>query len=336
MRTTLKDIAEMAGVSRPAVSMVINNPETTHLSEEKKRLVLKLIKETGYRPNYAARQLRGKSMKIIGLIGTLFSTPIHTAIIDSIMKCFHKSGYQVILGDHDCNMHREMEIVKEFESIGVDGIILFNATSATIYDSIKLPVIGVSHNQERYDICTDLRLGGLIAGRHLIEHGHHRIGFVSHRNNSAPLRLQGLKDALAESGITYDPSWTLTTDQPEGKLSKQLKLLHYQGVSAFFTLNDYIGCRLMTEFHNLGISVPQEVAIIGFDGLALTAYMQPPLTTVVQPARRIGEECVKLMLRRIDGEPAGGSILYLEPRLHIGGSCGCRNKVSYHEKNILI
>lgn len=329
MRTTLKDIAKMAGVSRPAVSMVINDPETTHLSEEKKQLVLRLAEEMGYRPNYAARQLRGKSMKLIGLIGTLFSIPVHMAIIDGIMKSFHRSGYQVLLGDHGYDPQREMEIIREFESVGVDGLIFFNATTPKIHTQTRLPIVAASHNQKKYDICTDLRLGGRLAGRHLIEHGHHHIGFMSNVATPNYLRLLGLQDALAEAGTEYKPDWTLVAGLAPEEFGKKLRHLINQDVRAFFAFNDYLGCRLLGELHKLGMSAPRDAAVIGFDGIAQTAYMLPPLTTVVQPAQRIGEECVKLMLRRIGGEPDSGEILFLEPHLHLGGSCGCEYQTNY-------
>ncbi len=326
MRVTLKDIAKKAGVSRPAVSMVLNNPGTTHLNEAKKQEVLRLAREMGYRPNYSALQLRGKSTRVIGVIGSVFSVPVHTAIINSIMQCFRLHGYNVLLGDHGGDFKLEKEIAAEFESRGVDGIILFNATSPKMRQLIKVPQVAVSHNQQIYDICTDLQMGGLIAGRHLIGHGHRKIGFVGHAEGSGPLRRQGLADALAECGVEFNPAWYLQASTDT--FSAKLKRAYSSGVTAFFTLNDFLGGYVLSELKRLGIG---DAAVIGFDGLRFADYFSPPLTTVTQPVRELGEETVKLMLRRLGGEEPDGEILRLPPRLHIGGSCGCPYTPHYSE-----
>lgn len=329
MRVTLKDIAKRAGVSRPAVSMVLNNRDTNHLSEAKKQEVLRLAQEMGYRPNYSALQLRGKSTRVIGVIGTVFAVPVHAAIIEEIVRCFHKQGYNVLLGDHGNDLKHELELVAEFESRGVDGIILFNSMSPKVREKIRVPQAAVSHNQKIYDLCTDLRLGGLLAGRHLIGHGHRKIAFVEHTRNSAKLRRHGLADALAEIGVAFDPSWHIATGHSPAEMNGAIKHLYEQGVTAFFSMNDFIGGQVLAELHRLGIRVPEQAAVIGFDGLTFTASLYPQLTTVVQPVRELGHETVELMLHRIGGEPLSESPLLLAPHLHLGESCGCASPPIY-------
>lgn len=329
MRVTLKDIAKRAGVSRPAVSMVLNNRGTNHLSEAKKQEVLRLAHEMGYRPNYSALQLRGKSTRVIGVIGTVFSVPVHAAIIEEIMRSFRERGYHVLLGDHGNDSRHELELVAEFESRGVDGIILFNAVTPRIREKIRVPLVAASHNQQSYDLCTDLRLGGLLAGRHLTGHGHRKIAFVEHHPDSGVLRRRGLADALAEIGAAFDPAWHIRTEQTQEETGAAVRRLFEQGVTAFFTLNDFIGGRMLAELHRLGIRVPEQAAVVGFDGLTFTASLFPQLTTVVQPVRELGRQTVELMLRRIGGEQDSGTPLLLPPRLHIGESCGCPCRVAY-------
>jgi LacI family transcriptional regulator len=335
MRVTLKDIAKRAGVSRPAVSMVLNNRDTTHLSEAKKQEVLRLAHEMGYRPNYSALQLRGKSTRVIGVIGTVFSVPVHAAIIEEVMCCFREQGYHVLLGEHGNDTRHEMELVAEFESRGVDGIILFNAVTPRIREIIRVPHAAVSHNQKSYDLCTDLRLGGLLAGRHLTGHGHRKIAFVERCGNSGVLRRQGLIDALAEAGVTFEPSWHLKLEPEQENASAAIKRLLEQGVTAFFTLNDFLGGQVLAELHRLNIRVPEQAAVIGFDGLTFTAGLYPRLTTVVQPVRELGRQTVELMLRRIGGEAPGETPLLLPPHLHIGESCGCRGRMIYPENQTI-
>jgi DNA-binding LacI/PurR family transcriptional regulator len=318
MSVTLADIAKYAGVSRPAVSLVLNDRETRHVSKEKKERILRALDELNYLPNYAARQLRGASTKTIGIVGGLFGVPVHAAITDAVMRELRDVGYQVLLGD--CSQGNE--IVKEFEARGVDGFIFTSGVSEKVIRAIKKPVLRVTHNLEEYDIAVDMEYGGYIAGKHLLEHGHSRVGFISSDKRSGVFRLAGLKRAMAEKGLIFDDKWTIFANSDKA-FAKTKTLVKKQKVTAFFTLNDFFASSLVCAMLDSGINVPEDVAVVGFDGLPFVRLMRPSITTVVQPVCELARLSAEMLLKRINGENYDQEPLLLKPHLEPGMSCGC-------------
>lgn len=325
MGITLKEIARLAGVSRPAVSLVVKDAETRHVSPEKRVEILRLLKEHGYRPDYAARKLRGMPTRTVGMIGSLFTVPVHSAIMNGIMKRLWEAGYQVLLSDHGGTREGESRIVEEFRARGVDALVLLNAASAALRKDGDFPCVAVTHNQDCYDLAVDLRLGGLIAGRHLLGHGRRKLGFVTGSRDSGILRLEGLRAAMEEAGIAETPPVLYHLDEPEKFGERVVGLVKERHLDGVFCMNDYYGAATIRCLSAAGIGVPDDVAVIGFDGLAFGALTLPSLTTVVQPVDALAERCVKMLLERLEtGMPTGVvAPELLPPALHIGGSCGC-------------
>lgn len=178
MAVTLKDIAAKAKVSRPAVSLFLNDPDTQHVSAENKRRIQEAAAELNYRPNYAARSLRGGASMTIGIVGGLFSVPVHDAINNALMHELWQHGYQVLLGQSTHN-RKESSIYADLEARNVDAMIITSAASEEEKIKISVPHVSVTHNQKQFDIAVDMESGGYLAGKHLIEHGHRRIAYVS-------------------------------------------------------------------------------------------------------------------------------------------------------------
>ena len=322
MAVTLKEIARLSGVSRPAVSLVMRDPETKHVAEEKRREILLLAKDLDYRPDYAAMKLRGMPTRSVGLLGSLFTVPIHAAITDRIMKSLWERGHQVLLGDHCGSAAKERQIVAELEARGVDGLILTNTIDAPLLDGLRTPFVAVTHNQSYFDVAVDLRQGGLLAGRHLLGHGHRRLSFVTGDSQSGLLRREGLAAALAEAGLDFKPGWTIHHGPAAG--DKLAELVRKEGVTGFFCLNDFFAAHTVRELGKRGISTPRDAAVIGFDGLAFGALTTPSLSSVAQPVTRLAAATVDLMISRLDGpwERRAAPEL-LAPTLRLGESCGC-------------
>ncbi|MFA7230124.1 MAG: LacI family DNA-binding transcriptional regulator, partial [Victivallaceae bacterium] len=327
MAVTLKDIAERAGVSRAAVSLALNNSETRHVSSDKKIRILHAVKELGYRPNYSARRLRGGSTRTVGIIGGLFGVPVHAAITDAIMHQLWKCGYQVLLGDVQHYPGQSKDIVGEFESRGVDAFVITSGISEERKVEIPVPFIGVTHNQTTYDIATDMAYGGYIAGRHLIKHGHKKIAYITSKMNSCCGRLTGLQKALEEAGLTLSNDFIIENTVADS-IKAVLALVKGKGVTAFFCMNDFIAGRLIFILKQSGFNIPGDIAVIGFDGLPFAQFTSPSLTTVVQPVRKLAEQTVALLLRKINGDenPQTESPLLIKPVLRLGNSCGCEEQ----------
>jgi len=319
MAVTLKDIAIKAKVSRPAVSLFLNNSETKHVSAENKKLISKAIDELGYRPNYAARSLRGGASMTIGIVGGMFSVPVHDAINNALMHELWRHGYQALLGENINSNATTKSICAELESRGVDALIITSAASEKEKENISVPFVSVTHNQAHFDIAIDMEHGGYLAGKHLIEHGHQKISYVS---TSLKGRFKGLERALCEAGLDSCEKFHVIRNSanPEKQI---LSLFKDSGVSAFFCINDFTAAAVMKTLQDSGIKVPQEAAVIGFDGLAFTEFTSPALTTIVQPVQELASESVKLLLNKLKGVKIDTKQKLIKPYLSKGSSCGC-------------
>lgn len=319
MAVTLKDIAERAKVSRPAVSLFLNNSKTKHVSAKNKKRILKAIDQLGYRPNYAARSLRGGSSMTIGIVGGMFSVPVHDAINNALMQELWKHGYQVLLGENIHQNTTTKSICAELESRGVDALIITSAASEQEKENISVPFISVTHNQACFDIAVDMEYGGYLAGKHLIEHGHRKISYIS-SSPSGQGRFDGLERALSEAGLDSCKEFHVKRNSKSSE-SEILNLIK-DGVSAFFCINDFTAAAVMGVLQRKGIKIPADVAVIGFDGLAFTEFTSPALTTIVQPVQELAVESVKLLLKKLKGDEESKTKL-IKPYLVHGGSCGC-------------
>lgn len=325
MAVTLKDIAEKAKVSRPAVSLFLNNSETTHVSSENKKRILKAIDQLGYRPNYAARSLRGGASMTIGIVGGMFSVPVHDAINNALMHELWRHGYQALLGE---NIHQETNIKNicaELESRGVDALIITSAASEKEKENISVPFISVTHNQPCFDIAIDMEYGGYLAGKHLIKHGHSKISYVGSPAGEQG-RFNGLERALSEAGLDSSEKFRIARNSKNAE-KQILRLVKDSGVSAFFCINDFTAAAVMGVLQRAGIKVPEDAAIIGFDGLAFTEFTSPALTTIVQPVQELATKSIKLLLNKLKGVHEDRKIKLIKPYLLHGGSCGCEKKL---------
>lgn len=320
MAVTLKDIAQKAKVSRPAVSLFLNDRETKHVSSENKKRIMKAIGQLNYHPNYAARSLRGGASMTVGIVGSLFSVPVHDAINNALLQELWGNGYQALLGGNVNRNTTMKSICLELESRGVDALIITNAASEREKADISVPYISITHNQPRFDIAVDMEYGGYLAGRHLIEHGYRKISYVGSSTGDQG-RFNGLEQALSESGHTSCKEFRI--DRSSGNSESDVLNMFKTGVNAFFCMNDFIAAAVMGVLQQSGIKVPESAAVIGFDGLAFTEFTYPALTSVVQPVQELAAESVKLLLNKLNGiEPEKRGRL-IRPYLIHGGSCGC-------------
>ena len=326
MAVTLKDIAAKAQVSRPAVSLFLNDPDTLHVSAENKRRIQKAAAELNYRPNYAARSLRGGASMTIGIVGGLFSVPVHDAINNALMHELWRHGYQVLLGQSTHN-RKESSIYADLEARNVDAMIITSSASEAEKAKISVPYISVTHNQSKFDVAVDMEYGGYLAGRHLIEHGHSRIAYVS-SGAGGEGRFRGLEKALAESGLESCERFRVRKNAEN--VDKIILNLHRkEQVTAFFCLNDFVAAAVMKSLQNSGVNVPEDAAVIGFDALPFTEFTSPSLTTIVQPVQDLARQSVKLLLEKIKNKSKKTKKeeqpmpILLKPYLLAGGSCGC-------------
>jgi DNA-binding LacI/PurR family transcriptional regulator len=237
---------------------------------------------------------------------------------NALIEELRKHGYHVLFGT-DLSIKG---ICAEFEARGVDALIITSCYNELEKKDISVPFLSVTHNQKCFDVAVDMEYGGYLVGRHLLKHGHKKIACVS--GTSAPKkRIEGLNRALEEAGLTS--CGRFVAQESKGEVTDLVK---NAGVSAFFCMNDFIAARVIQELQKHGIKVPQDVAVIGFDGLPFVEFVSPMLSTVVQPVQDLARKSVQILLDKLRGVEQSDKPVLLKPYLLPGGSCGCeRNPI---------
>lgn len=327
---TLEQIGELAGVSRSTVSRVLN--DHPHVSEDVKERVMEVVERTCYRPNQAARALVSNRTGLIGLVmptsaDDLFGDPYYSALVRGIQDGCDETGSVCSIFPFDGGRGRTV-VMGALASRGfVDGVIATagpenEALIATLRDSGK-PLVVVGHPVDdvglvRVDV--ENRNGSAAAVRHLAALGRSRIGFVGPPTSSvySAERLAGYRAALAETGLVEDTA-LVRFDDPDEAGGRRAGLAVLRGnPDAVHVATDTMAAGFLAACRELGVSVPSEVAVVGFDGLPGGRPTNPTLTTVVQPVVDVGRTAVGLLR---DGlvEP---QVHTLATSMRIGESCG--------------
>jgi LacI family transcriptional regulator len=332
---TMRDVAELAGVSLTTVSHVING--TRFVSGDVTERVQEAMKQLNYRPNELARSLRRGQTKTLGLILPDSANPYFAEIGHAIEATASNLGYNVIL----CNTHgaeeKEAHYINILRDRQVDGILFVAAgdqaksISSTLGENFPILLVDRELVGVRTDvIIVDNHQGGLLATRHLLELGHRRIACISGPSRVRPSaeRISGYTQALEEAGLAFDPALFRMGDfHPNSGYRAALDLLQQpDSPTAIFTCNDLMAIGVIRAAAEIGRRIPDDLSIVGFDDIELASYTIPPLTTIAQPIEKMGEIAAKTLIERIEEvniSPPKRQLLPVE--LVVRGSTGaCR------------
>ena len=322
--TTIREVAETAGVSYATVSHVINN--TRLVSQETRERVLAAMDALNYRPNALARSLRQGKTNTIGLVLPDSANPFFAEISRSIEDETFKKGYSVFLCNTELDTQRELFYVDVLSKKQVDGIIFVaagdKADSLDFLLERRMPVVMVDRdlpNVEADVVLTDHQLGGYLATRHLLELGHTRIACIAGPSSITPgaERIIGYRRALEEASISYDEDLVVRGDyHPQSGLEITHSILKMDPrPTAIFALNDLMALGALRAAAEAGYSVPKDLAIVGYDDLELSHFTNPPLTTIAQPKKEIGIQAVNLLVDRMSQKNRPPSRVVLPPEL---------------------
>ncbi len=319
----------LAGVSRQAVSAVLNNTQNSRVSEQNREKILRIARDLNYVPNSAARSLKGGSTKTIGLLGSPYSSGINNALYNEISDILHTKGYNLLTCQYGRSNFSAARGLTELLSRGVDGIIITTSGSrSSLEENQTVPYVFCSHNNIGFDVGIDNFEGGYIATKHLLEHGRKRICFLctqEYETNEA--KTSGMLKALEEAGIAFDRDYSFSMRSLDGKTSKILQRLTDFKADAVFCSNDYIASKLIAVMLYNGIKVPDDVAVIGYDGYTFSQFAPVPLTTVIQQVRVQAERSIDILMDRIKNHTlkAKPENISIKPKLFLGSSCGCNH-----------
>ena len=341
MRTSrtarLIDVAKAAGVSLGAASTVINGGKTSiQVGEESRRRILEAARQLKYRPNLTARALSGKSTRLIGIVNAVISQYSSAVFVNHILSVAANYDYHTLLDIVHVGNHvifdKGVEGLENLLARHPDGLIFMGIPDQEVMKHTTVPNVTIGFKDNRHsDFSFDLEAGGYMAGLHLAKHGRRRVLFICTSQDANKEKLFGLRRAWQESGFAPDAVVVIERVLNDIYGVEDLILREIEnGADAAFCSNDFLAARLLAFLHDRKIHVPQEIAVIGFDGDIFSSIITPSLTTVVQPFQECAERAVKLLIERIEGKESGRKRkknIKLLPGFFTGQSCGCETGV---------
>ncbi|MCP3763406.1 LacI family transcriptional regulator [Domibacillus sp. A3M-37] len=306
---TIMDVARLSGLSKTTVSRVINNQ--AYVSEEKRALVLKAMKELDYHPNPAARRLRGQSTAIIGVVVPKMKIPFFAYLVDAIEQAAHAEGYKVMICQSDGDRAKELAFLNLLKTKQVDGVIMTAMENEwkTVQSFTKHgPVVLCNEymNEPSVPVIKMNQFEGAYLGvKHLLEKGHRKIGYCTGglfaEEGKDKDRNRGYQKAMAEAGLSINPTWIFVDRHTieDGKQLLKYILEMEDRPTAVFTGSDEVAAGMIAQAEQQGVNIPADVAIMGFDDEPLAAFLRPTLTTVRQPVEQMGEKATEVMINRL-------------------------------------
>ena len=333
---TLKQIADELGLSAMTVSRAINN--RSNVDEKTKERILKKANEMGYTPNHIAKSLVSQKSYTIGVVVPEIAHSFFAEAIQGMEDVTFKDDYQLILTHSAEQEERERSALQTLKSKRVDGILISSAESVKDYDFYK-KIAESNTSLVFFDRCAEgmgvscVSVDDLTASynitRHLIEHGYKKIAHLrgALSVSISEKRLRGYKKALREDDIPVEDNLIVESGFHEkGGYEAMNKLLdaHKSDLPrAVFAVNDPAAFGAMEAIYNRGLSIPDDIAIVGFSDDIRAGLMKSPLTTVHQPAYNLGQRAAQKLIKLIENEDELAENIQILTSLKLRESCGC-------------
>jgi DNA-binding LacI/PurR family transcriptional regulator len=305
---TLKAVAAHVGLTPGTVSAVLNNsPACRSVPERTKNRILAAARELNYRPNFMARALRVKRTFTIGVIAAEIGDSYGSVVISGVEQFLRQKGFFYLTVAH----HHDKKLLESYSQLLLErGIEGFITVDTSITEPLPLPTVAVAGHRSVEgitNIVLDHRRAVQLALHHLVESGHEEIAFMKGPilSSDAEDRWNTICDAAREFGITVRPELTLqlgadaASDPVSGYPFVRELLGRDQRFTALFAYNDNSAIAAIRVLQDAGLRVPHDVSVVGFDDIQAAAYMNPSLTTVRQPLRKMGEIAASTLLDRI-------------------------------------
>lgn len=339
MGYTMKDLAKMAGVSTNTVSRALNGKK--EISEQTRKRIKELAQELNYTPNSIAASLASQKTKMIGVITPDISDPFHAVQMRGIENTAREHGYSVILINTDENPQTELQAVNTFRSIRVAGIILNSVFPGLQHIegliNQNTPLVLLNRRVAEIDtdyIINDNFLGASLATKHLIELKHTRIAAIlgPAHITSVRDRFAGFSKTMEQAGVAVDPELVAYSESlsPEtGETIARRLLALSPRPSAILAYCDTLAIGAYVAALKMGLSVPDDLSIVGYDDIKYALCFEVPLTTVAQPAYQMGQTACNIIVERIKAREEGSILkdlpkkqVVFQPQLIIRKSCG--------------
>ena len=328
---TMADVAKLAGVSTATVSRVLH--DNKKVKDDSREKVQRAIETLGYAPHLGAQELASGRTHVIGVVVNTIGNPVSAAIIQGVEERFHEHGYRLLLSNSYYQADVEEKLIRTYLSVSTTGIIAVGGwCTEEFYGALPrndVPIVlinpeGVRSRSSRLPtIAVDGVLGGKLAGEHLIELGHRRIAYIGRKpvGELQRARLHGLKTAIHEAGLVFDPSLVVTEGRggKAGYLGIKRLLAQDNLPPAVFCYHDLSAYGAIEALKEAGLRVPEDVSIVGFDDIFMSRYIS--LTTLSQPFAEMGRLAAQILLDQLTAQMQIADIRVI-PTLVVRGSTG--------------
>lgn len=313
---TVKEIAQICNVSTSTVSNILNGK--SNVGEDTRQRVLKVVKETGYRPNYFAQSMRKQTNRMIAVITEDLNEFSTIPIVEAVMAYCDDYRYRTILVNlrmydkwkdtwynDDAKLRKEVEpVIREMLSVRVDAIIYVAGHCRLIDcvpDEFDIPIVfayGMSKNKKYPSVIIDDEKGGYDMTKYLLDKGHRKIGVIAGvmDNFHTMSRLQGYRKALEERDIPFQPELLYYGDWKRASGYQIAKKLMKQDITAAFCMNDNMAAGVYDYMYENDLVVGKDIAIVGYDNKEIAEYLRPRLSTNEIPLRKIGKKAAEIAI----------------------------------------
>ncbi len=331
----IKQIAKTAGVSVATVSRVMNHPETVAPATKEK--IEKVMQEAGYTPNWFAQGLNFNTTKTIGLVIPHMLNPSYMEIANGVEEVARMRGYITFMCNVQKDVQTEREYISQLINRRVDGIILMFSSMEREYmkriQKEKIPLVFIGEHKSMPKISSvqvDCRAGAAEMIAHLIEVGHRSIGFLQGHDPEQEClqQLTGYRNLLKANGIRADEQLIVKTENSiEGGYIGVKRLMAAGRPDAVYATSDEIAYGAMDALKDSGLSIPQDIAVVGFGDDRMSNLIEPKLTTVELPLRKMGIYGARILFDMISGEAKEERQIILRTRMRIRKSCGHKERI---------
>lgn len=308
---TVRDVAKLAGVSTATVSRALTRPDMVRPGTRER--IQRAIGRLDYVSDGVARALSTRRTHTVGAVIPTLNNAIYAVSTHSLQKALEQAGYTLLLACHEFDLAAEARMLRTFASRGVDALVLVgtqhNAETRKLLPSLGLPYVytwAIDRARRHASVGFDNRAAGRMIAEYLLQLGHKRIGMLSGvlaGNDRARDRMLGVKAALERADLALPPECVVQAAYSlESGREGLAKLLRAQRVSAVVCGNDVLAIGAIQEAQRMGLDVPGDLSITGFDDMEFATVVTPALTTVRFPVADIGVEAARHIIERLEGK----------------------------------
>ncbi|MER5578160.1 LacI family DNA-binding transcriptional regulator [Streptomyces massasporeus] len=323
---TIRDVAERAGVSKSLVSLVLRGSD--QVRPEKRDAVLRAAQELGYRPNAAARSLSEQRTRTVGVLLNDLRNPWFVDLLDGLNSLLHANGLRMLLADARLNRRTGQDPADPLLDLRVDGLVVVGTLpdpAALGQVAKRIPVVLAGSREPAPPgvdvVAGDDERGALLVAEHLIGLGHRRIAHIAGYGAVGELRRRSFEATMRRHGLADEVLVEPSDMTEEGGYRTTVRLLSRPDrPTAVFAVNDIAAIGVLSAAEELGLRVPRDLSVVGYDNTSIARLRHVWLTSVDNSSHEVGRRAAQCLLKRFEGAGGAGRVQLATPTLEIRGS----------------